>query len=47
MAVINDEQPGSEKMLTNEIAKDAFNAMRLLPQEESKAFETTLGFCCA
>ena len=37
MAVINDE-----KLLTDEIADDALNAMRFLPDVVTSAIETTL-----
>ncbi|MFM1799406.1 MAG: hypothetical protein RLZZ117_1684 [Cyanobacteriota bacterium] len=43
MAVINDEKLGSEdKLLTDEIVEDAFNAMRFLPEVVTSAIETTL-----
>jgi hypothetical protein len=43
MAVINDEKlDGDEKLLTDEIAEDAFNAMRFLPDVVTSAIETTL-----
>jgi hypothetical protein len=43
MAVINDEKlEGEEKLLTDEIAEDAFNAMRFLPEVVTSAIETTL-----
>ena len=43
MAVINDEKlDGEEKLLTDEIAEDAFNAMRFLPDVVTSAIETTL-----
>ena len=43
MAVINDEKlEGEEKLLTDEIADDAFNAMRFLPEVVTSAIETTL-----
>jgi hypothetical protein len=43
MAVINDEKlGGEEKLLTDEIADDAFNAMRFLPDVVTSAIETTL-----
>jgi hypothetical protein len=43
MAVINDEKLGSEeKFLTEEIADDAINAMRFLPDVVTSAIETTL-----
>jgi hypothetical protein len=43
MAVINDEKlGGDEKLLTDEIADDALNAMRFLPDEVTSAIETTL-----
>jgi hypothetical protein len=43
MAVINDEKlGGEEKLLTDEIADDAFNAMRFLPEVVTSAIETTL-----
>ncbi|MEB3351784.1 MAG: hypothetical protein VKM01_05605 [Cyanobacteriota bacterium] len=42
MAVINDEKLGGEAMLTEEIADDALNAMRFLPDVVTSAIETTL-----
>ncbi len=43
MAVINDEKlGGEEKLLTDDIAEDALNAMRFLPGEVTAAIETTL-----
>jgi hypothetical protein len=43
MAVINDEKlGGEEKLLTDDIADDAFNAMRFLPDVVTSAIETTL-----
>jgi len=43
MAVINDEKlGGEEKLLTDDIADDAFNAMRFLPEVVTSAIETTL-----
>ncbi|MFN9643904.1 MAG: hypothetical protein ACK6BG_01990 [Cyanobacteriota bacterium] len=43
MAVINDEKlGGEEKLLTDEIAEDAFHAMRFLPDVVTSAIETTL-----
>ena len=43
MAMINDEKLESdEKLLTDEIAEDALNAMRFLPQEVTNAIETSL-----
>ena len=42
MAVINDEKLGGEKLLTDEIADDAINAMRVLPDVVTSAFETSL-----
>ncbi|MEB3323022.1 MAG: hypothetical protein VKI81_09395 [Synechococcaceae cyanobacterium] len=42
MAVINDEKLGGEKLLTDEIADDALNAMRFLPDVVTGAIETTL-----
>jgi hypothetical protein len=43
MAVINDEKlDGDEKLLTEDIAEDALNAMRFLPGEVTAAIETTL-----
>jgi len=42
MAVINDEKLGGEKLLTDEIADDALNAMRFLPGEVTSAIETSL-----
>jgi len=40
--VINDEKLGGEKLLTDEIADDALNAMRFLPGEVTSAIETSL-----
>ena len=42
MAVINDEKLGGEQMLSEEIADDAINAMRFLPDVVTSAIETTL-----
>ena len=43
MAVINDEKlGGDEKLLSDEIADDALNAMRFLPGEVTSAIETSL-----
>jgi len=42
MAVINDEKLGGEPLLTEEIADDALNAMRFLPDVVTSAIETTL-----
>ncbi|MEB3332223.1 MAG: hypothetical protein VKI83_07010 [Synechococcaceae cyanobacterium] len=42
MAVINDEKLGGEPMLNEEIADDAINAMRFLPDVVTSAIETTL-----
>ena len=43
MAVINDEKlGGEEKLLSDDIAEDALNAMRFLPGEVTAAIETTL-----
>ena len=43
MAVINDEKlDGDEKLLSDEIAEDALNAMRFLPGEVTAAIETSL-----
>tara|TARA_B100000029_G_C16781668_1_gene669507 strand:- start:83 stop:349 length:267 start_codon:yes stop_codon:yes gene_type:complete len=43
MAMINDEKLDSEeKLLTDEIAEDALNAMRFLPGEVTSAIETSL-----
>ena len=43
IAVINDEKLNSkEKLLTEEIADDALNAMRFLPGEVTTAIETSL-----
>ena len=43
MAVINDEKLDSEeKLLTDEIADEALNAMRFLPGEVTSAIETSL-----
>ncbi|MCP9792267.1 hypothetical protein [Vulcanococcus limneticus] len=43
LAVINDEKlEGEEKVLTDEIAEDALNAMRFLPGEVTAAIETSL-----
>jgi hypothetical protein len=42
MAVINDEKLGGEKLLTDEIADDAINSMRFLPDVVTSAIETTL-----
>ena len=42
MAVINDEKLGGDKLLTDDIAEDALNAMRFLPGEVTAAIETSL-----
>tara|TARA_B100000700_G_scaffold312359_1_gene395826 strand:+ start:1138 stop:1395 length:258 start_codon:yes stop_codon:yes gene_type:complete len=43
IAVINDEKlNNNDKMLTDEIADDALNAMRFLPGEVTNAIETSL-----
>ena len=43
MAIINDEKLESEeKLLTDDIADDALNAMRFLPAEVTSAIETSL-----
>ena len=42
MAVINDQKLGGEPLLTDEIADDALNAMRFLPDVVTNAIETTL-----
>ncbi|MCP9816113.1 hypothetical protein [Vulcanococcus limneticus] len=43
LAVINDEKlEGEEKLLTDEIAEDALNAMRFLPGEVTAAIESSL-----
>ena len=43
IAVINDEKLNSEeKLLTDEIADDALNAMRFLPGDVTNAIETSL-----
>ena len=43
MAVINDEKLESEeKLLTDDIADEALNAMRFLPGEVTNAIETSL-----
>jgi hypothetical protein len=43
MAVINDEKlGGEEKLLSDDIADDAINAMRFLPDVVTSAIETTL-----
>jgi hypothetical protein len=42
VAVINDEKLGGDKLLTDEIADDAFQAMRFLPEVVTSAIETTL-----
>ncbi len=42
MAVINDEKLGGEPLLTEDIADDALNAMRFLPDVVTSAIETTL-----
>ena len=43
IAVINDEKlNGQDKLLTDEIADDALNAMRFLPGEVTSAIETSL-----
>jgi hypothetical protein len=42
MAVINDEKLGGEPLMTEDIADDALNAMRFLPEVVTSAIETTL-----
>jgi len=42
MAVINDEKLGGEPLMTEDIADDALNAMRFLPDVVTSAIETTL-----
>jgi hypothetical protein len=42
MAVKNDEKLGGEPLLTEDIADDALNAMRFLPDVVTSAIETTL-----
>ena len=43
IAVINDQKLNSdEKLLTEEIADEALNAMRFLPGEVTNAIETSL-----
>ncbi len=42
LAVLNDEKLDGEKLLTDEIAEDGFNAMRFLPDVVTSAIETTL-----
>ncbi len=42
MAVINDEKLGGDPLLTEDIADDALNAMRFLPDVVTSAIETTL-----
>ena len=43
MAIINDEKlNGDEKLLTDEIAEDALNAMRFLPGEVTSAIESSV-----
>jgi hypothetical protein len=42
MAVINDEKLDGDKLLTDDIAEDALNAMRFLPGEVTAAIETSL-----
>ena len=43
IAVINDEKLNAkDKLLTDEIADDALNAMRFLPGEVTSAIETSL-----
>ncbi len=43
IAVINDEKLNdTDKLLTDEIADDALNAMRFLPGEVTSAIETSL-----
>jgi hypothetical protein len=42
MAVINDEKLGGYPLLTEDIADDALNAMRFLPDVVTSAIETTL-----
>ena len=41
-ADINDEKLGGEPLLTEDIADDALNAMRFLPDVVTSAIETTL-----
>jgi hypothetical protein len=42
MAVINDEKLGGDPLLTEDIADDALNAMRFLPDVVTSAIDTTL-----
>ncbi len=43
IAIINDEKLNDQdKLLTDEIADDALNAMRFLPGEVTSAIETSL-----
>ena len=42
MAVINDEKLEGDKLLTDDIAEDALNAMRFLPGEVTAAIKTSL-----
>jgi hypothetical protein len=42
MAVINDEKLGGDKLLSDDIVDDAFQAMRFLPEVVTSAIETTL-----
>jgi hypothetical protein len=42
LAVLNDEKLDGDKLLTEEIAEDGFNAMRFLPDVVTSAIETTL-----
>ena len=42
MAVINDEKLGGDKLLSDDIVDDAFQAMRFLPEIVTSAIETTL-----
>lgn len=42
MAVINDQNPEAEPVLSEEIADDAFHAMRFLPDVVTSAIEGTL-----
>jgi hypothetical protein len=42
MAVINDQKLGGDPLLTEEIADDALNAMRFLPDVVTSAVESTL-----
>jgi multidrug efflux pump subunit AcrB len=42
VAVINDQNPEAEPVLSEEIAEDAFHAMRFLPDVVTSAIESTL-----